>query len=813
MTGAESKSIRGDFVKALCRAIVHVDETPVVTRFWTFGVCLRVLLRMFLLGIDASFLDLRSTNPNQENGLRLGGFKTWLTDPTTGGSIRVACLCLQLTEYATNLSAQKQDDFLKRGQVEPTLVRLGQGVVQERTSLRLSELLKNLDGDSELPVLTALESLLLTEMHLVARFNSFYSYPTALWRLSRRFNPTEYTTACTRFLKVKPELLDVGFSLRLQRRARKAGAMPGSQCEYLFSKEVQGDIDALFSEAAATSLDVERKHFQDKKAEGYKLMSLATASRNAILRRYRQARQAEIGRIIRLRKDTIKHKFMNKTALVMMRHPEWFKRARGSRFGESNTTKEQRSSIVFEGNKERFDRYLEDNAGELEATAAKMREHARAVERSILADAEVPLRNLQWLRWLDNHPQAWGEAMMQAAKDKKLVSARIVGTNADYPDCERLQPTWWAASLDADGPRWLRDMLHQPPGFYTILRSPAQPLVIFACTCQGIVYALELDMISNRFFRINADTRFDRAMRPLAGLAKVQAIPGEATIHCVTIMEHRPTDSEFLRLYVDSIKQVVRRTRAPPSKASSAGEHAAPAVAKILRDPDSDSEATFGSDSEVAEQLWTDVESDAEKEAEEQDAAKAAKADAEVPEPPSDDEERHPEEVEPDPDLKEPRAIRRGAGTHVIDGDAYFSYINNMDFPNVKVLIAPSWCRPHLMGDLKMAAVSKTAPKQSKTITIRYFDPSRSNPVLSLLLCRAWAVWRISQYGFCEKHKSRSYHRQSMLRRLEHDVRAYGIEDGSTGVEMADRLFRQWAPSVLTGGGGGGSGGGSSSSA
>ena len=47
-------TLRGKLHIALYRAIVQADESPVVTRFWTFGVCIRTLLRIVLLGVDLS---------------------------------------------------------------------------------------------------------------------------------------------------------------------------------------------------------------------------------------------------------------------------------------------------------------------------------------------------------------------------------------------------------------------------------------------------------------------------------------------------------------------------------------------------------------------------------------------------------------------------------------------------------------------------------------------------------------------------------------------------------------------------------------
>ena len=64
-------------------------------------------------------------------------------------------------------------------QVEPTLVRLGRGEVQLRTSELLSSLLARLHEDSALDITQAVDSLLLTQIHIVARYNTLYQYPTA----------------------------------------------------------------------------------------------------------------------------------------------------------------------------------------------------------------------------------------------------------------------------------------------------------------------------------------------------------------------------------------------------------------------------------------------------------------------------------------------------------------------------------------------------------------------------------------------------------------------------------------------------------
>ena len=260
--------------------------------------------------------------------MRLSGFKNWLQSPETAGRLRVACLCLQLTQFATNISSQKRDSFQQQVQVEPTLVRLGRGEVQLRTSELLSSLLGRLHEDSALDLVQAVDSLLLTQIHIVARYNALCQYPTALWRLCKRFNPSEYLTSCEKFLQHPEYLLDVGYSLQLRKRAQHMGGM-GSQISFLASSPVQQELESIFDHSAATSLDVERKHNVDKRNEGHKLMSVATASRNSILRKYRQRRSQELVRCIRKRREVAKHRTMNLRALAVKRNPAFSKGPRG----------------------------------------------------------------------------------------------------------------------------------------------------------------------------------------------------------------------------------------------------------------------------------------------------------------------------------------------------------------------------------------------------------------------------------------------------------------------------------------------------
>jgi hypothetical protein len=68
---------------------------------------------------------------------------------------------------------------------------------------------------------------------------------------------------------------------------------------HIMSEGVQLELVGLLSKAAASSLDVERKHNQDKRSETTRVTGCSTASKNSILRRYSVYRKTVVG----LKKD------------------------------------------------------------------------------------------------------------------------------------------------------------------------------------------------------------------------------------------------------------------------------------------------------------------------------------------------------------------------------------------------------------------------------------------------------------------------------------------------------------------------------
>ena len=87
--------------------------------------------------------------------------------------------------------------------------------------------------------------------------------------------------ACMNFLEVEATELDVGLSLSLQRRARTY-ATEIEQISFLASHEVQELLVTFLVNAAASNLEVERRHAQAKRWEATRLTHIATASKGVV---------------------------------------------------------------------------------------------------------------------------------------------------------------------------------------------------------------------------------------------------------------------------------------------------------------------------------------------------------------------------------------------------------------------------------------------------------------------------------------------------------------------------------------------------
>ena len=195
---------------------------------------------MFLVGLPFQALSFGRLMAETENAKRMAAVSVFFLSEGAPSEVRRVALCLRLTIYATSLTAEKD----KRG--EPTLVSLGRGLVQEKTSILFSDIVSRIPDDPVLEPTETLMAMLQTQVRLIIRFDQYGRFPTRLWRLTKKFNPDGYADACYQFLTVPNEDLDLGFSVLLKEEAWQGGRTEAEALDWLQGAEVKALPSGIF---------------------------------------------------------------------------------------------------------------------------------------------------------------------------------------------------------------------------------------------------------------------------------------------------------------------------------------------------------------------------------------------------------------------------------------------------------------------------------------------------------------------------------------------------------------------------------------
>ena len=323
--------------------------------------------------------------------------------------LKKVALCLRLTDVALAITAAKHENRQGR---EPTIVRLSRGDVQRAASTQVTTVLALLHTDVHLDVTDVLTGLLTTHGHLVVRFDDYAKWPFRMWTLCQRWNADSFVSAIEAFLDLAPAELDAGFCRPLQAEALKQGSL-AQAISFLLADAIQFELEQTLEILSASSLDVERKHAQDKKQERNRVLSAGAASRNCLLQRYCTGRHAAIAANVQLRSAMSKKLKMSATALAAQHNPSWLPRPGGF----------MGSQFDHPGRPADLKQYVEANKVTLQAEAAAIRREASAA----LAVSDLPIlprTNADWLRFLETRRARFRELLRAATAQRRALSAR-----------------------------------------------------------------------------------------------------------------------------------------------------------------------------------------------------------------------------------------------------------------------------------------------------------------------------------------------------------------------------------------------------
>jgi hypothetical protein len=744
------EEVRDGALELLRRRLLVVDEHPTPTRMFTFSVHVEGFLLMDFLHIGPSLVKLRGTGHRPRGRKRVEKVVAFLTAAGTPSYLRRTSLALQMVQHIASICAQlgKPD--------EPLLVRLAKGVAERAMSDDFGRLLGLVHLDPQLDVGATIALLLATGAELAMRFRPYSAWPFAAWRLCARFNPDGYLAAQLDFLAMPDKELDVGFGLPLRRLAEASGNSEVMQCAWLLSAPVQEAIALAFESGGASSLPVERAFAETKRSEAPRLCHVATAGRNQILRQFLRQRDEVLQRASHAEAVLKQSLRTNLQALAWQAAPEFAHDAKAGR----NSGKAMRDFIAR-------------NRPAMEAELQRRRATARlAVERA--KSHAFPVSEEDWVAWFKANYDQFYRRMDEASELRRADNRRLVSA-ADAPEPAKRLGAAPESRRRRDMPRLLQ-LLWGRTGWHLVEIAPNSLRLLFLVDLQRRTIAVDLSAHCQRgkVYALDSGVRLHSLVRPLEELGlppdgrafevvmKGEAMPEQVLL---TVARARPLTAPV------SAPASRKRKAAPSASGSSESDSSGGGVIGHLP-------SSCESGASVATSCDSGVEDDLV-------AGRPEDSDA------------HVSDIESDRDVggrargpAQSSGFRHQPGTWTIWTSAWFYITKTPGYSDVKCWVKAGFRRtPGGMGSKGL----------SKTLTPAHYGDEWQDPWRTLLLLRAWALWRSKEWAAQRESRMHEFRRERG--RLQQELEAVAAETpvgGSLlGSALAQGLLALWTPDLL----------------
>ena len=274
-------------------------------------------------------------------------------------------------------------------------------------------------------------------------------------------------------------------------------------------------------------------------------------------------------------------------------------------------------------------------------------------------------------------------------------------------------------------------------------------------------------------YALPLSTDFASAIRPMVDIiADGWDLSGSATVHSAEL-ELASRNHVCIRYKVKACHELARRERRQGA-ASHRGVKKRVAASDSSGSSNVDSSDSDNISDRSGSSIDSSVDVDAESDVEAEDSGGEDQADVDLGAARS---------GESDDVLGGAPWKRLARNSHTLHHNDYATFVDNRNFPNVKVVLRLSLCVAELLGTKNM----------SKTLYPEHFLEKRDSPVLSLLLLRAWVVYRLrAKRAFIDGHRARRRFVDAEVAALRVALPAHGVAEGRVRAGRALELLAEW---------------------
>ena len=764
--GADPEAERTALVARFTKFVVGLlkpDEHPTLTRFFTFRGCIDEMLTMDLINMPLEVFVLRNVKPREDNQKRLNAVRAFFSEEEAKQVLRRSSMVLQLTGGLEALTAAKP----KEGQ-PPKVVTLATDVATDLITYRLCRLFHAMPDGPLLEIGPATSNLLATAVDLMLRFKKLQQYPFRLCRLCRRWFPETFVKAILDFLHASMENLDVGVSQQLRELAG-VGRSESQAIGWLASAPVQDLLEQICREILCHSLDVERRAAQAKHWETSKITHIATASRNTICVRYAMEREAKALALVDAMKKLQHARKMTSTALAWRDGEDrpvgrpYQSGARTDPPGSGRKQSKARANPLGSGHG------ASPNQVQRVTERDELIQRAQAeVDKLKDSGGGVPITRVAWAMWLEDNLAEFTKLRETAHIRRRAGNTRIRARLDLPPMAHRIQPTSEKAQVHT---LWAKN-LGGRTGWHGIHTNTAiEKRMIFLGSHERKTFFI--DMEPNRVgtdlaYAFNHDFDLMAQLKPLSSLDA--ALPDDV-VHGVFRFEVRsaPCTGGVL---IKATRGCRITQPLPRTRRCDEDDEDDIAVPADMEHDDPSSECVVDTDVE------SEIDSDGSSMESEDPKTKIHK---------------NPKAALDGEDAKgkllgELKRCHPRTGTNKVHWANEYCYISRASGGGVRATMRNRWAYvgPDGFG----------THEQSKHLTPSHFGESAEDPQLTVLLLRAWMLFRSNRDGWATARDGRKRQFEEEMMLLKRDVGKLQPKRGLLGNANADLLLNQWAPSL-----------------